>query len=130
MDLIELVYSNIFLKRLFPAGISEPVFIGQINFDVGPRMSVHIHTKQRPAIEIDKWGKWGVDYDIVVIHLHGFCRGLACLKNWKNADYAPLIVTGNAETLTISQRGTNWSIELECESLIFNGCSTYINGAE
>lgn len=130
MDILEFINSNIFLKRLFPNGLTEPVFIGQIGFDVEGRMSVNIHTKQKPAIEVDKWGTWGVDYNVVVIKLNGLCRDSAILKNWKNADYAPLTIIDNIETFMISQMGSNWSIELECDAFIFNGCSIYTDGVE
>ncbi|MFJ7888348.1 hypothetical protein ACIQYL_09690 [Lysinibacillus xylanilyticus] len=130
MDILELINTNVFLKRLFPNGLTEPVYIGQIGFDVEGRMSVNIHTKQKTAIEVSKWGNWGVDYNVIVIKLNGLCRDSASLKNWKNAGYEKLTIDKNIETFIISQQGSNWSIELECDALIFNECSIYTDEAE
>ena len=125
MDIISKIDNNIFLKKLFPDGLTDPLFLGQIGFDVVGGLSLNLHTKQKPSIVIVKWGEWGKDYCVIVIKLQGMCGDSAILKNWKAADYAHLTIVDNIETFTISQTGSNWSIELDCETFIFQGCSTY-----
>jgi len=125
MDIIKIL-GNVFLEKIFPNGLVDPVFIGQIGFDVDGRISLNIHTKQKPSIETEKWGVWGKNYNVIVIKLNGICKDSAIIKNWKKAEYAPLSIGNNGETLIISQMGQDWNIELECIALIFNGCSTYI----
>ncbi|PHM73265.1 hypothetical protein [Xenorhabdus cabanillasii] len=71
MNIIDAIDSNLFLKELFPLGLTGDVFLGQIGFDIQGRISLNINTKQRPEKEIIKWGVWGKDYDVIVIKLLG-----------------------------------------------------------
>ncbi|MGP1086003.1 hypothetical protein ACJ8LB_22210, partial [Serratia sp. CY58181] len=56
MNLLDFVRRNEFLKKVFPNGLEESVYIGQIVFDVEGRLSVKIHTHQKPAVDVSKWG--------------------------------------------------------------------------
>jgi hypothetical protein len=87
-NIIDIIERNKFLKDLFPNGIDN-FFIGQIVFAVGDRITLVLHTHNKPNIEVAKWGKWGENYNILF-------------------------------------KGKDWSIELELQSLIFQGNSTYI----
>ena len=119
LDIIDKISNNLFLKKLFPDGLSEPIYLGQIRFDVEGRLTLNFHTKKKPSVEIAKWGTWGKDYNVIVITVNGLCRDSAILKNIKDADYAQLIIADSTDTFTISQVGSNWSIEIECTTFIF-----------
>ena len=127
MNIIRKINRNLFLTKLFPNGITEPVYLGQIRFSEEGRLNLNIHIKQKPFIEIEKWGTWGSDYNVIVVKLNGICRGSSTIRNWENADYAHLTIIDidNTNTFTISQMCSNWSIEIECLLLVFHKCSTY-----
>jgi hypothetical protein len=56
MNLFDFVRRNEFLTKVFPNGLEGSVYIGQIVFDVEGRLSVKIHTHQKPAVDVSKWG--------------------------------------------------------------------------
>jgi len=127
MDITRMV-DNVFLTKLFPDGLTDPVCLGQILFGLQGRfyLNLNIHIKQKPSIEVDKWGEWGKDYNVIVIRLNGTCKDSA-IKNWGNADYAPISIDTRGDTLVISQTGFDWSIELICccSGFILDGFEAY-----
>ena len=135
MDLIELIANNVFLKQLFPKGLTEPVFVGQIQLDDTGGMYLGIHTKQKPAIEVSKWGFWNKNYEVIVIKLFARCQNLT-LNNWIDNEYGELHIQeiskseSSAKAFLLSHFSEKSSIELECGILIFQGCSTYALGVE
>jgi hypothetical protein len=127
MNIIDAVSENLFLKKLFPQGLQNEVLLGQIGFDLGGRLSLNIHTRQKPAIEIVKWGTWGVDYNAIVIELLGLCSGSVSLENWENVDFASLSISYNEKNgkYLIHQEGEIWSVIIEFDVLIFQRCKIY-----
>jgi L-alanine-DL-glutamate epimerase-like enolase superfamily enzyme len=67
------------------------LFIGQLGLNVAGMFSMNIHTRQKPAVEIAKWGMHGRNYDVIVIELLGSGARNINIENWINADYAFLI---------------------------------------
>ncbi|HAS6364006.1 TPA: hypothetical protein RQJ98_004298 [Vibrio vulnificus] len=59
MNFFSFIRRDEFIKKLFPQGLTDDVYLGQIKLDVEGRMSINVHTKQKPEIEVKKWGKWG-----------------------------------------------------------------------
>ena len=126
MNIVDVVSENLFLKKLFPQGLQGEMLLGQIGFTLGGRISLNIITRQKPAIEIEKWGTWGKDYNVIIIELLGACSGDICLGNWENADFAGLSVSRDDENgaYLIRQEGEKWNIKIEFEVLVFQRCMT------
>lgn len=126
MQLLEIVRDKHFLARLFPYGLIDEVYLGQLSLDVTGRISLTIHTKQKPAIEIKKWGVWGEDYDVIAIELTGTGCGDIAIQNWKTVDYSLAVITEENGKRVLRQNGDDWSIYIEFEDFLLQGCSTYI----
>lgn len=130
MNFLDALDNNIFLQRLFPAGLTENVYLGQIQFDVEGRFSINIHTRQKPAMEIDKWGAWGSAYNVIVIKISGVgCRNVN-LRNWMEGKYSRLDFLVNDEKYAIVQNEEDWSIYLEYDHLLFQKCAVYMDSED
>ncbi|WP_261091890.1 immunity 50 family protein [Serratia quinivorans] len=128
MNLINFIRRNNFLLTLFPSGFTDPVFLGQINLDVQGRLSINIHTQQKPELEVGKWGVWGTDYDVIVINIKGTgCKDIN-IANWKSVSYEKLTILDLDGKRYIHQKGYDWEVKLEFDDFIFQDCSTYIDG--
>ncbi|GKS87634.1 hypothetical protein AVMA1855_25800 [Acidovorax sp. SUPP1855] len=115
------------MKKLFPEGDFGEVFYGQLGFDVGGRVTVSLHVKNRPAIEVEKWGVWGVDYNVIVAELLGKTHGDVVLKNQIDFDFAKSSMIPEGGGFFIKQEGSNFSLCLPVKYLIFQGCTVYKN---
>lgn len=125
MNIIDLIGRNPFLDKLFPEGLAGDVLLGQLSFSVG-RMALNIHTQQKPAVEVEKWGKWGTNYNVIVLELLGNGGKYVHIENWWHADFAPAnLIQENGISMLI-QRGDNWSIKIDVDNLGFQRGSTYI----
>ncbi|MFK3796311.1 hypothetical protein [Pseudomonas sp. NPDC088444] len=125
MNIIDLIDNNLFLKKLYPNGLSEQVFIGQFGLDVEGRFYLNIHTRQSPQFKIEKWGEQGRDYDVIVIKLIGTYLTEFSTKNWFNVSYAPLHASSNSNTISLASTEANWEFHATFKSLSFQSCSTY-----
>jgi hypothetical protein len=128
MNVIDLIDSNLFLKKLFPDGLRGPVYLGQFGLDVAGRFSMNIHTKQKPAIEVSKWGLYGQSYDVIVIELLGCGARNISIENWINADFALFDFSKEGDNIRINAREADWSFGATVENFHFQRCSTYIDG--
>jgi len=128
MNLLDFVRRNEFLTKVFPNGLEESVYIGQIVFDVEGRLSIKIHTHQKPAVDVGKWGAWGKDFNVLVIELNGTGCDDINIVNWKKASYAKLNIVCEKGKKFISQQGDDWSVNIEFDDFIFQGFSNYIDG--
>ena len=127
IDLIELIQKNQFLRKIFPNGFGDEIFFGQISLDVNGRILLGVHIKTKPVIEVEKWGLWGDDYNVVVISLLGKTAGDVIVKNHHFLSYAPCFVKMKDKILEICQADRNFEINLSLEYLIFQGCDVYID---
>lgn len=126
MKVIDLIHRNLFLKKLFPEGLSKFVYIGPLGLSEAGSFTMSIHTRQKPAIEIAKWGKHGCDYDVIAIQLSGSGATSINIENWINAGFAFFDFSQEGESINISARESSWAFELAVGTLIFQGCSVYI----
>lgn len=126
MKLLDIVREKHFLSKLFPTGLTGEVYLGQLSQDVTGRISITIHTKQKPAIEIEKWGVWGKRYNVIAIELMGTGCGDVAIKNWTNVNYSLVDVKEENNRKVLRQEGSDWSISLEFEDFMLQGCSTYL----
>jgi len=126
MSLIEFIYHDFFLQKIYPEGLSEFVRIGQFGLQDAGTFSMSIHTKQRPAMEIAKWGVYGRSYDVIVINLLGSGAKDINISNWINTGFAFFDFSREGEDLRIHARESEWAFDITVASLSFQSCSTYI----
>ena len=129
MNIVEMIYNNTFLKELFPEGLESAVLIGQISFDLNKKISLNIHTKQKPMKEIKKWGLWGKDYDVVVIEIYGIACNTTTLNNWDNVAYGVLSISEDSDKFILSHSGDSWDIKIQSQVFCFERCHTYLDGS-
>jgi hypothetical protein len=127
MNILDIISRNQFLRQLFPNGIDD-FFIGQLSLSIDNRVNFVLHSKNKPNIEIPKWGQWGKDYNIIAIEIIGQFIKKVNVNNWQNNHCEPSsceISQGN-DSYTIIFKGNNWNVEIELQSLTFQRSSTYI----
>lgn len=127
MNTLDHINNTLFLKKLFAVGLKEKVLIGQVGFDVEGRLSINLHTMQKPSIDISKWGVHGHDYDVIVIKLFGSNATDVTIKNWCDISYAHFFVTQEDGRLHLRASEGNWGFSAVVETLGFQECSTYLS---
>lgn len=128
MNIFSFIRRDEFIKKLFPNGLTDDVYIGQIKLDVEGRVSICIHTKQKPNVEVQKWGEWGEKYNVIVIELNGTgCESVA-IDNWNLVSYSKLHILEDNNSRYLSQTGENWSLKIKFDDFIFQRCQVYIDG--
>jgi hypothetical protein len=128
MNILNIIKNNVFLKKLFPNGL-ENFFIGQLYLNFYDQIDIKLHCTKKPDIEINKWGIWGKDYNIIVIELTGqFIRKLSVVNWQNNNEYLCECEVSKKDNdyYLIVFKGNNWSIEIELQTLIFQRNSTYV----
>lgn len=126
MNIIEFIYHDFFLKKIYPEGLSKFLRIGQFGLQDAGTFSMSIHTKQRPALEIAKWGVYGQSYDVIVIHLLGSGAKDINISNWINTRFAFFDVSREGGDIRIQAHESDWAFDITVASLSFQSCSTYI----
>jgi hypothetical protein len=124
-DLVDLIQRNDFIKKIFPKGIGDEMFFGQIGLDTGGRICLGIHTKRKPDVIVEKWGAWGDGFNVVVINVIGRSGGSFCIKNHRNMGFAKTIFDQEGDSLVISQAGVDFEMRMSIDYMIFQDCSTY-----
>ena len=127
MNILDIISRNQFLQQLFPTGIDN-FFLGQLDLSIDDRISFILHSKTKPNIELPKWGKWGEDYNIITIELTGQFIRKVNVNNWQNnqCELSSCEILQENDYYLITFRGSNWSVEMELQHLIFQRNSTYI----
>lgn len=59
--------NNFFLKKIFPSGVNNHIFIKNISTVVNGNSSLDFFIKQRPEIDVKKWGQFGIDFNALWI---------------------------------------------------------------
>ena len=127
MNFFSFIRRDEFIKKLFPQGLTDDVYLGQIKLDVEGRMSINVHTKQKPEIEVKKWGKWGENYNVIVLVLNGTgCENIS-IDNWSSVGYSKLRIIEDHDSRHISQSGKNWKLKIKFDDFIFQHCEVYID---
>ena len=127
MNPIDIIDDKTFLNQLFPEGLTDKMLIGQAELDVEGRFSLNLHTMQKPSKEITKWGKHGIDYDVIVITLIGSNITKLSIENWRDISYAPITLEKVDQLIRLTSSNENWAFTAEFESLGFQRCSTYFS---
>ena len=126
MNVIDLIHRNFFLKKIFPDGLSEFVYIGPFGLSEAGGFSMSIHTRQKPAMEIAKWGAHGRDYDVIMINLLGSWATNINIENWVNSEFAVFDFSQSGENIHVSAREASWAFDVTVGTLIFQSCITYV----
>ena len=127
MNILDHINNNLFLKKIFSDGLKEKILIGQVGFDVEGRFSINLHTKQKPSIEVAKWGVHGHNYDAIVIKLLGSNATDLSITNWRDISYAHFFITQEDGRLHLRASEGNWDFSAVVQTLGFQECSTYLS---
>lgn len=122
--MIGLIGRNEFLARLYPFGLGD-VRLGRLELGPSDRCSLDLHVFARPSIETEKWGVWGSDYDVVVVHLMSTHLESAKVKGWSEMEQGLLRISPAGSLFKVSF-GT--SVELVSGQPIFQRATTYLGG--
>lgn len=127
MNFFSFIRRDEFIKKLFPQGLTDDVYLGQIKLDVEGRLSINVHTKQKPEIEVKKWGKWGENYNVIVLVLNGTGCDNISIDNWSSFGYSKLNIIEDYDSRYISQSGENWKLKIKFDEFIFQHFEVYID---
>ncbi|GKT27138.1 hypothetical protein [Acidovorax sp. SUPP3334] len=125
--MIENIDRNDFLRKLFPNQDFGAIFFGQISFDVGGRVTLGLHIKNKPVVEVKKWGVWGVDYNVIVVEVLGKTNGEIILNNQFDFDFEKVLINTEKDGFLIKQEGPGFFLQIPVKYLVFQGCSIYKN---
>ena len=120
--MIDLIGRNEFLARLYPSGLGA-IRLGRLELGPSDRCSLDLHVYVRPSIETDKWGVWGIDYDVVVVHLMSTHLESANVKRWAEMELGSLQISPVGRFFRVSFGA---SVELISGPPVFQRASTYL----
>ncbi|MGG5577608.1 hypothetical protein ACPDHL_09730 [Myroides sp. C15-4] len=128
MNIIEIIMRNYFLKQLYPAGLTE-VTVVSFSTDLS-YYTLCIRTSIKPAIAVEKWGRWLMDYDTVEIELSDSFIKAVKTFNWTNntkkiCQVSVKQLEGNWIQLRFFNEEENWHLELVVSGLVFQRCRVY-----
>jgi hypothetical protein len=128
MIIIELIKSlnNKFLTQLFPNGLTQEILLGQISLNLDYLVEVNIHIFEKPNIEVNKWGIWGKNYDVIVLKFTIHSVKELIIEHWQNVEICNLNFAMEENTYVLNFSGNNWKVSIKADTLIFQNCTTYI----
>ena len=129
MNILDIIGENLFLKKLYPNGLFN-FYIGRIELNTFNRLTIVLHLREKPAINITKWGEWGQEYNIITTELIGSDIRRIQINNWQNnnqdiCDCKIVKIIGDYISLIFS--GRDWSVEIILKSLLFQRNTTYLD---
>lgn len=127
MNLITFINRNIFFKKMFPDGIKGKVLVGKFSIDLSMNCEIHFHITDKPSIEINKFGLWGVDYNTIVIKTLGLIGDEVCIRNWNDAEPSDLEINQQDQDFIITSSGKNRNFYIKVKGIIFQDISVYYN---
>lgn len=123
------IKNNQFLKTLFPDGIKQ-LSLGNLEL-LQDSVKIAIHANLKPHKGTTKWGEWGKDYNVVVIHLSVQFLHSCQVKDWqKNLEYeiCEFDFRINNDLKEMKFFGQDWKAIVVRKSLIFQKYSSYFRG--
>ena len=128
MNILNVIDNNLFLKKLYPNGLFN-FYIGRIELSTFNRLTIVFHLREKPAINIVKWGEWGKEYNIITTELIGSDIKKIQINNWQNnnQDVCNCKITkiiGDYISLIFS--GRDWSVEFILKSLLLQRNTIYL----
>lgn len=123
---IDAISNNLFLKKIYTNDIFLSAHIIGVNLHGGNTVTFTLQTQEKPIIEIDKWGRFGLDYNTVCIELTaGYAESLT-LKEWKvDIPVIGVNIIDDGQLISITSISST-VFKLIARSLNFQRCSTYI----
>jgi len=128
MNLLDIVSHKEFLVKLFPQGLAEVLMVGQVKFDPFGNTTVALHTRQQPALEVKKWGKWGDDYNTIVVILSSSRIKEFSVSNISGASYSKVEILEVEGGFRFAQKSEGWSFHMVFDHISFDSCRVYIDG--
>lgn len=128
MNVLNIIERNFFLKELYPNGLSN-FYMGRIELTAFDKLTLVLHFRERPAIEVAKWGRWGKDYNIITAELTGCMIKSIEITDWQNnqqelCECEVELTTDDYILLTF--RGTDWKVVIELKSLLLQRNTVYM----
>lgn len=127
MNIVDSIYNNIFLKKIFSCGITGEIYIGHLGLNPDADFSANLHVKQQPEIEIHKWGKWGENYDTIVIALLGTQIDDLEITGWKQVSFSQAQCSNVDKRYVLQSAGDGWKVHFTYKTLTFQQCRTYLS---
>lgn len=128
MNILNVIDKNLFLKKLYPNGLFN-FYIGRIELNTFNTLTIVFHLREKPAIDIAKWGEWGKEYNVITAELIGSDIKKIQINNWQNNNQevcnCKIDKTTN-DYISLTFSGCNWSVELILKSLILQRNTTYL----
>ncbi|MDM1406967.1 hypothetical protein [Myroides sp. DF42-4-2] len=128
MNIIEIIMRNYYFKQLYPEGLQE---LAVVSFSTNlSYYTLRIRTSIKPAIAVEKWGRWLMDYDTVEIELSDSFIKAVNTFNWTNntkkiCQVKVQQLEGNWIQLRFFNEVDNWYLELVVSGLVFQRCRVY-----
>lgn len=123
---IDKIDNNVFLKKVFPAGLTETILLGKFSIDLSGYCNIDFHVRQEPKIKLNKFGNWNEDFNIVVLKLKGKIYGSILINKWLNNDFVELIFEEFDDYFVMRAEKNDFKFYVELEGLIFQELSAYI----
>lgn len=128
MNIIDFIGRKQHLNKMFPEGLIEDVHLSMLSLREDGELFIIINTQQPPAIHVDSYGIWGVDYNAIALELKGTGCNESTIKNWRRSTYSQLLIAERDGKRFLHQDGDGWSIDIEFDSFLYQRCSRYIEG--
>ncbi|MBF7143650.1 MULTISPECIES: hypothetical protein [Pseudomonas] len=128
MNLLDIVFNKEFLVKLFPQGLAEELIVGLIEFDPFGNTTVALHTRQQPAMEVKKWGRWGENYNTTVVILSISRIKEFSVRNISGALYSKVELVEVEGGFRLAQQSDGWSFHMVFDHISFDSCRIYIDG--
>ena len=128
MNILNVIDKNLFLKKLYPNGLFN-FYIGRIELNTFNTLTMVFHLREKPAIDIAKWGKWGKEYNVITAELIGSDIKKIQINNWQNNNQEVCnckIDKATDDYISLTFSGCDWSVELILKSLILQRNTTYL----
>jgi hypothetical protein len=132
LNILDITRNKVFLEKLYPDGIFN-YFIGQICLDLSSSINITLHVKDKPKIEIPKWGDWGINYNVITIELSSNLAYHIDIKNWEKNIYSKCKseitkeTVENEEITNIKLFNEDWYLEIKTSfGLLYQKSSVYI----
>ncbi|NHQ88554.1 hypothetical protein HA050_20865 [Iodobacter sp. HSC-16F04] len=127
MNIIDTISNDTFLRKAYPEGFVSSVLLGGIELTIDNRVALSLHIKDQPKINVDKWGVWGKDYNVVAVHLTSNTLRRVDIKNWNSFISCVPEVKIDGDNFLVHFSSDDASVVCYVGGFIFQKCTTYIN---
>ena len=116
-----------FLGDMFPDGICmENILLGDICMKISGGAVISLHIKDKPEIDVKKWGKWGKNYNTVVINVLLVGVSDICIEGWDKLDWGCAKEYKECDIKKLFFNSGECVVSIKYEDIIFQGCDRYL----